>query len=254
MSTANVPGGNTLHNQPVETREPEKTPQRERWAFGREGWSPERERAVSMEFVTSGAIIEATGGFGALVLGILSLIGLIPGYLVPIAAIVLGGALLAEAGSVAVRYWKLPEEVSTGRWASLELAGGMIAEFLGGITGIVLGILALVGLMPALLTAVAVLVFGLAFLLGSGLTARLSHMESAGQPQERPWRSSRFTMRSAVGIQVLVGLAACVFGILGVLGISGPTLAAVGVLILGGSALVSGTALCTRNMTALYHR
>ena len=71
-----------------------------------------------------------------------------------------GVALLFEGGMVASRYWRLPEEVVAGRWASMELTGGMIAEFLAGVAGVVLGILALLGFASLLLTTIAGLVFG----------------------------------------------------------------------------------------------
>ena len=102
-----------------------------------------------MEVVSSGSMIEAAGGFAAIILCILSMSGVAPIYLLPIATIVIGTALLFEGGAVASRDWKLPEEISTGRWASMELAGGMIAEFLAGVTGVILGIVASPGLAPS---------------------------------------------------------------------------------------------------------
>ena len=101
-----------------------------------------------MEVVSSGSMIEATGGFAAIILAILSFATVVPIYLIPVATIVLGVALLFEGGAVATRYWRLPVEMATGRWASTELAIGMFAEFLAGLTGIVLGILALLGFAP----------------------------------------------------------------------------------------------------------
>ena len=107
-------------------------------------------------------MIEAVGGFAAVVLCIVALAMAVATYLPPIAAIVLGVALLFEGGMVASRYWRLPEEVVAGRWASMELTGGMIAEFLAGVAGVVLGILALLGFASLLLTTIAGLVFGAA--------------------------------------------------------------------------------------------
>jgi hypothetical protein len=157
--------GNTQQAQTTESREAERAGERPRWAFQREPRSPEQEKRVSMEVVSSGSMIEAVGGFAAVVLSILALVSVAPTYLPPIAAIVLGIALLFEGGAVASRYWRLPDEVVTGRWASMELASGMVTEFLAGVAGVVLGILALLGFAGILLTTIAGLVFGTALLL-----------------------------------------------------------------------------------------
>ena len=143
--------GNNLHGSSPEVLEGERRTEHERWTSGFEPWSPEYERRVSMEVVTSGSMIEATAGFAAIVLSILSLVNILPMYLVPIATLVIGIGLLFEGGAVAFRYWRLPAEISAGRWASMELAGGMIAEFVAGITGVVLGILAILGFIPCTL-------------------------------------------------------------------------------------------------------
>ncbi len=256
MSAVSSEGNTTLHNQSPEAMESEK--KRERWTFGREPRSPERERQVSMEVVSSGSMIEATGGFAAVILAILGFATVAPAYLIPIAAIALGVALLFEGGAVAARYWRLPEEIAAGRWASTELAVGMFAEFAAGVAGVVLGILSLLALAPVTLLSTAILVFGIALVLGSGLTYRLNSLEYAVGPggtrerEEFNW-FARFVDRAAVGIQVLIGLVTTILGILALVGIASAALVTTSVLIIGFSALLSGSAVSSRIMH-LMHR
>ena len=256
MAAVSTEGNNALHTQAPEVREGERKPEHERWMFRHEPWSPEYERQVSMEVVTSGSMIEAVGGFAAIVLAILSFATVAPAYLMPVATIALGMALLFEGGAVAVRYWRLPAEIATGRWASTELAVGMFAEFVAGLVGITLGILALLGIAATTLLSTAVLVFGVALLLGSGLTSRLNRLEfkvgEESPEKESPYRYVRFINRTATGIQVLIGLGATVLGILSLVGIASLTLTMISVLILGCSALLSGTAISSRIMHLLH--
>jgi hypothetical protein len=252
MSTVKVEGNN-LHSMSSEVREGERV-ERERWPFGIEPRTPEYERRVSMEVVSSGSMIEATGGFVAIVLSILSLVNIVPLYLVPIASLVIGIALLFEGGAVAARYWKLPSEIVTGQWASMELAGGMIAEFCAGFTGVILGILAILGFVPVLLTNVSVLIFGCALVLGSGLTSRLESLEYGIEKEESKrtfYRRNRFGYIAAVGVQIVFGFIAVVLGILGLLGVASLTLTTVSLLILGFSTLLSGSAISNRIMHLL---
>jgi hypothetical protein len=142
MSTVQTEGNN-LHGKSAEVLEGERRVEREKWMF--EPRSPEYEKRVSMEVVTSGSMIAATAGMGALALTIIALSGVASAYLVPIATIVIGSALVFEGGAVTLRFWRLPEELAAGNWASASLAEGMMAAFLSGIAGLVLGILAVIG-------------------------------------------------------------------------------------------------------------
>jgi hypothetical protein len=246
--------GNNLHGGSPGVLENESKVEHERWSRGFEPWSPEYERRVSMEVVTSGSMIEATAGFAAIVLSILSLVNILPMYLVPIATLVIGIGLLFEGGAVAFRYWRLPDEISAGRWASMELAGGMIADFIAGITGVVLGILAILGTVPLLLATVSVLVFGGALVLGSGLTSRLESLEYGIEVEGSKrafYGRNRLGKFAAVSTQIVIGFAAIVLGILSLIGILPATLTTIALLVMGFSALLSGSAISNRIMHLL---
>ncbi len=245
MAVMDSEGNTSVHSQTPELREGRS--ERDRWMYERE--SPERQRQVSLEFVSSGSMIEAVGGFAAIVLSILSLVNVAAVYLIPIAAIAIGAALFFEGGAVMARYWRLPAEISTGPWASTELAVGVLAEFLAGATGVTLGILALVGLAPPMLTATVVLVFGVALVLGSGLTARLNRLEW-GEAEKHP--SIQAINRAATGTQFLLGFAAAVLGILALLSFYPFLLTTVSMLLIGIATFLSGTAISSRIMYALH--
>ena len=132
----------------------------------------------------------------------------------------------------------------------------MFAEFAAGITGIVLGILALAGVAPITLVSTAVLVFGVALILGCGLTSRLNHLELASGEEtrgaERLYRPIRFVNRTATGVQLVIGLAAAIFGIMALAGFATLGLIMVSVLILGFATFLTGTAISSRIMHLLH--
>jgi len=102
------------------------------------------------------------GGVGV-VLGILSLLGIAPLVLMPIALIVYGLSLLVGAGG------------------ARELEGVAIssprAQVVMGIGGALLGVLALVGVSPLVLTLVGLLAVGAWFVLGgSAVQSRVTHL------------------------------------------------------------------------------
>jgi hypothetical protein len=136
-------------------------------------------------------------------LAIVGLAGVFQSTMAAIAAIILGASILNESGIHLAgfrRYFALPMEEEAG------------TKILGGIAGIVLGILALLGVAPLSLLSVAIIVFGGAFFLG-------------GNP--------------------LAGVAGIVLGILAVVGVDPWTLILVGLLTLGSWALLSGSTTAT---------
>ncbi len=126
--------------------------------------------------------IEMLGGLACIALGILALLGVNSALLLSIAPIVFGGTLLLGA-NVSSRLGELeawqsgvdPRAVDVEREAGRGAAG---SQMLVGIGAIVLGILALVGMMPGLtLILIAILAVGGAMLLsGAMVSTRMSHM------------------------------------------------------------------------------
>jgi hypothetical protein len=215
----------------------------------------ERERTV--EIVGVGSIAEALGAAAAIVLAILGLAGALPFYMMTIGTIVLGAAILFEGGAIASRYSKLLSETAEAgetRTASYELGGGMSAEALAGIAGLALGILALLGIVPLTLSAVAMILFGAGLLFGSAAITRLNSltMETA-YAGETTRRVVREAVSASAGGQVLIGIGAIVLGILALLGMDPLTLTLVALLGVGISVLFSGTALGARMLGIVRH-
>lgn len=212
---------------------------------------PEREKSAKV--VAGGSITEALCGAGTVVLAILALAGILPGYLAAIATIVFGVALIAQGGAVASRFRHLIQETAPYEWDTrTEIGGGMGAELFAGVAGIVLGILALIGIGTAALIPIAVIVFGGALLLGSGAAMDLGSFGAPGA-DPRFAHLARQASVAASGTQALVGVGAIVLGILALVGLDPLMLTLVGLLVLGAAVLVSGTAVSSR-MAAVLRR
>jgi hypothetical protein len=204
-----------------------------------------RDEAVSFELLAAGSAVEALGGAAAAVLAILGLATLFPMTLSAVATIAVGAALLAEGAAIASRYARLLAASEQTRLGAVEIGGGMSAEFVGGAAGVVLGLLALLSVAPITLTAVAVIVFGGALLLGCGTVSRVSPESGAhtGVGHE--------VVMAASGAQVLVGLGSIVLGIVALVGIVPETLILVALLSVGTTIVLSGSAIAARLATLL---
>ncbi len=159
-----------------------------------------------------------------MVLAIVGLAGLVANLMASIGTIIIGAAILMDG----MAYRQFPAH---SRWAQTR---GLSAEFLGGVAGIVLGILALFGTYPAILLGVALIVFGSALFLN---TIEFLQWQRFAGAQEGVASQDAHAFAFGPGGQLMVGLAAVVLGILAVIGLSPLTLTLVGVLGLGFSAL-----------------
>ncbi len=201
-------------------------------------------RVRALEFLGGGSLAESVAGAGAMVLAILALSGIEVIYLGAVATIAMGAALLFEGGAIAAEYSRILASLKDDSLSNLELGGGMTAESVAGIAGIVLGVLALLGVAPLSLMAVAVLVFGSALIIGTAANLRLRDLSLDGRNLDpRAHRTIRAFVSATAGTQVLVGVGALVLGIIALQGIAPLTLVMVGLLGLGSAVLLSGTAL-----------
>ncbi|WP_437595184.1 hypothetical protein [Sorangium sp. So ce1000] len=209
------------------------------------------EEKEAPKVVLGGSLAEVMCGAGTIVLAIIGLTGILPGELTSIATIVFGAALIAHGGALSARFGALTRETVPVEWDTRsELGGGMGAELVGGAAGIVLGILALLGLAPVTLTSIAVIVFGGALLLSGGATANLGALDTHGAHQHLAHVARQASM-AAAGLQSLVGAGAVVLGILALVGISPMVLTFAALLALGSAVIVSGTAISGRAAAAL---
>jgi hypothetical protein len=215
-------------------------------------WSEESDRTKEKPMTTTphshyehaagimagGSATEALVGIGAVVLTIIGLAGVVPHLMLSIAVIAVGAALLIEGAAIAAEYSQAAREVGGGRAASVELGGGTAIEFLGGAAGVVLGILALIGVVPVMLNAIAAIVFGATLVLSTGGVSRLGDI---GPDYTTAERAARGAVTGGVGVQALVGLGAIALGIIGLVGYNTQILTLVAVLAVGAALLITGT-------------
>jgi hypothetical protein len=179
---------------------------------------------------------------GAVVLAIIGLVGLFPTPLAAIAAIALGVMLLSEGASIMFRAYELLAEAGAGETVAVsEVSRAITTEFLAGVAGVVLGILALVGVVPLTLMSVAVITYGAMLMVTSG--GALGFDWPAIGDNETVRRLMRSLRGMAADAQLLAGLAGVVLGILGLIGLKAITLVLVALLAMGAAALLRSPAL-----------
>jgi hypothetical protein len=201
-----------------------------------------RERSVGV-LEGSGSLVEGVGGAATIVLSILGLTGVMPIELAAIAAIAFGVALVAEGGTIASRFSRLLARSGGSEVDVAGLGGGMSAEFLGGATGALLGLLAVLHIAPMHLVPIAAVVFGGALLLGNGATSRASELALGYASKPEVHAVAREAMLAAASSQVLVAMGAIALGIIAIVGIHPATLTLAALLGLGASVVLSGTAI-----------
>lgn len=188
---------------------------------------------VSATTETSGLFAEAIGGIATIALTIIALSGTSANFLMAVATIVFGAALLIEGTSIVSDYVSVFSSGETGVHTGV---GGLAAVFMAGITGIILGILAVLGIHAYILCSVAVIVFGSALLLGSSSMLNLHSFKERISGEV----VSMMAVAGRAGAQALAGTAAIVLGILAVAEASMQPLALVALLVLGAAILATG--------------
>jgi hypothetical protein len=203
----------------------------------------------STEAAAYGGLIDAIGGIATAVLAIIALTGFAPEVLAGVATIVFGAALIIQGGTLLSEYSSLilPSGATATSVATEAFAGdGVSAMLVVGASGVVLGILALLGIAPATLTAVAVIAFGSALVLSASSARHLYRLQTALRRSAMQSGAEMVAGQMAAGsggVQLLTGLAAIVLGILAVSGVNAAALTLVALLVLGITVIMTGSAL-----------
>jgi hypothetical protein len=189
------------------------------------------------------SVMESIGGIAVVILSIIGLAGSLQAGVAAVSVVLIAASLLLECGTLAANYRQRLSNVAEGSARSSGLDGLVTFEFMAGIAGILLGVLALLGVATWTLISVGVIVLGCAFLLNSGAAMRLhSKLASEVHAQELSSGMPGDTMSAAgVGGHMLIALAAVVLGLLALLNISPVVLNLVALLALGVSILLSGS-------------
>jgi hypothetical protein len=202
----------------------------------------------SAEVPAYGGLVDAIGGIATAVLAIVALTGFAPGTTAAIATVIFGAALLIQGGTVLSEYAHLVFPAETAL-PSVEKfgGGGLSALFLVGIAGIVLGILALLGIAATQLTAIAVIAFGSALVMSSNSVRQLYLLQTAVKKASGSHMGSELLAgemaSGSASVQVVAGLAAIVLGILAVAGTSSTPLILAALLVLGVTIILTGSTL-----------
>jgi len=207
------------------------------------------------ELAAGASILEAIAAVGTVVLAILGLVNILPAYMAGVGTIALGVSVLLEGGAIATRYSRVLSHFDeSGSLSRPELGTGMTAEAFAGIAAIALGILALLGVDPGTLTAVAVVVIGGGLVLGSVSTTSLTRTAAPDLATIAPGsRIAREALTASAGSQAFVGVGAVVLGILALLGMDATVLTLIALLAVGLALLFNGTAIGARMMAVLHH-
>lgn len=212
-----------------------------------------REEEEAAKYVMGGSLLEGLGGALAALMAIAALFFL-PGRLAAVAVIVVGIALLVDAGALIARLSRILIEVCAGERDAEEMRGGVTAEFVGGTVAVVLGCWSLTGAEMWTLLSVADIALGLALLLDTGAMVHLNFLvvRRPGQ-METPMSTASTLVRAAAGIQMLSGFGATILGILAFAGINAEVLSMVALLVIGCSTALSGASLSWRMARVVYH-
>lgn len=212
--------------------------------------APAREGETSTQVAAGGSMVEAIAGLAALVLAIIGLVstGNVTFYMLTIATIVVGVAVMLQGASMGARVSSSFGRV--GGAGTAEFGSGISAQFLGGAAGIVLGVLAILNVVPLTLVSVSVLVFGSVLLLGGGMASQVSQLETT-RTTTYARDMTQAVASGAAGSHALIGLASIILGILALCGINPTILNLVALLTLGAGIALSGTAIAGHMAAAL---
>jgi hypothetical protein len=188
--------------------------------------------------LAGGSAAEAITAVSAIVLAVLGLAGVLSLQLAAIATIILGASFLVE-GWVAGAAHRTTGSAQAAGVIPMSHSGGISAQALAGLAGIVLGILALFRADAELLVAISVLVFGATMLLRAWATYYPTFWLATPSEMSATEGAPRLSASGWSG-QVLVGFAATVLGILAVVGLAPLTLSLAGLLSVGAALLLGG--------------
>lgn len=203
-----------------------------------------REDRVTCAAFAGGSSLETLGGVAAIILGILGF-STSPFYMASAATIAIGIALFAQGAAGMARWRDTLHRLEGSAYDRQELLSGLSTEFFAGFVGVVLGVLALLDVKPLVMLPVACMVFGSAMFLGGSAAPDLVYLTPDRNPKVA--HATYGAVQTSAGVMVLVGLAACTLGILGVLSI-GPILTKtlVALIAIGAAIAFAGGAATTR--------
>lgn len=201
----------------------------------------------SIGVVRNDSLAEGLVGGGVVVLTIIGLLNVSADLMLPVSAIAMGAAFLLRGETVSKRVSRLLVKLSKGSLPEEQPGVGVTAEFIAGITGLVLGFLALLGLYPLVVVPIATILYGSALIFDSGFTARINDLEAESSGEPACFRRIVCkAMTSATGAEFLLGLSAGILGIIALTGMEAVGTSLAALLLVGASSFLNGTAIVAR--------
>jgi hypothetical protein len=197
-------------------------------------------RGIAAEAEPFGLITEGAAGIAAIVLAIIALAGVSAAALASITTIIIGVGLMVQAfnGAAEVsRKFGAGEMAVVTAGRGVELGGEIMIDIAAGLAGIVLGILGLVGINAPHVIPAALIVFGGALIL-SGAIAVQSRVSTATTASGAPVQASYQAPVAMSGLEILVGFAAAILGILSLIFESSGVLVLPGFIAVGAALLI----------------
>ncbi len=185
--------------------------------------------------IARGSMMEGIVGLAAGVIAIIGLAGALPEMMLSIASIALGAGLIIEAGAVMGRFSSIVQDIGESA-ADLSITpGGTSVETIAGISGVTLGIIALLGINSMALNSIAVIIFGAAIAFGAGSIAMINSLQASRTMKNQFAKNVMISISAAsADIRTLGGLGALAVGVLAVIGINPTILALSGLLAISG--------------------
>lgn len=199
------------------------------------------------------AILESFFGFSASILALLGLMGINPGLMLTLSILTLGAAILSAAGTIS---WKIRclrshlDDTAMNLW-KLGTHTGIVN--LGAGIGVLLGILAAMGVAPVILIPVAIIILGISLTLKAGVSSSINTLGLEENPTPTVKMTARMVTTTSF-IQSLACLGAVVLVAISLIGIDVMMLNLIAILLLGTTDFLMGGALGTRMRSAASHK
>lgn len=190
-----------------------------------------------------GGFVDALGGIATIVLAVIGLSGVRSLDLLSIATIVFGAAMLIQGGAMLTEFAQVEAVPDAGVTST---GGGLGALFGVGVAGIILGVLALLGVHAAILDSVAIIAFGGALALSASAVWKLLTSRSVATRFRTGTMLQVVASEVATGsstLQAMAGLAVIVLGILAVSGTMTGDLALIALVVAGAAIVMTGSTL-----------
>lgn len=190
-----------------------------------------------------GGFVDALGGIATIVLAVIGLSGVRSLDLLSIATIVFGAAMLIQGGAMLTEFAQVEVVPDAGVTST---GGGLGALFGVGVAGIILGVLALLGVHAAILDSVAIIAFGGALALSASAVWKLLTSRSVATRFRTGTMLQVVASEVATGsstLQAMAGLAVIVLGILAVSGTMTGDLALIALVVAGAAIVMTGSTL-----------